>query len=67
MAMAAAAASGGPGWTDILTAIGTVGAVIAAVGIALWTEWRSGGRLKAEHERSDRLLEGRARSWEDAA
>ena len=50
------AAAGGPGWTDILTAIGTVGAVIAAVGIALWTEWRSGRRIKAEQERSARQL-----------
>ena len=52
-----AAAASGPGWTDILTAIGTVGAVVAAVGIALWTEYRSGRRLAAEHERSDRQLE----------
>lgn len=49
-------APGGPSWTDILTAIGTVGAVIAAVGIALWAEWRSGKRLKGEQERSDRQL-----------
>jgi hypothetical protein len=27
--------AGGPNWTDILTAVGTVGAVIVAVGIAL--------------------------------
>jgi hypothetical protein len=52
----AAPTATGPGWTDILTAIGTVGAVVAAVGIALWTEFRSGERIKAEHERSDRLL-----------
>jgi hypothetical protein len=65
MVIAAAPASGGPGWTDILTAIGTVGAVAAAVGIALWSEWRSGKRLKAERERSDRLLaEERQRSRE---
>jgi hypothetical protein len=55
--------AGGPSWTDILTAIGTVGAVIAAVGIALWAEWRSGRRLAAEQARSDRQLEEeRARS-----
>jgi hypothetical protein len=48
--------AGGPSWTDRWTAIGTVAAVIVALGIALWTEWRSGRRLKAEHERSDRLL-----------
>jgi hypothetical protein len=46
----------GPSWTDIMTGFGTVGAVIAAVGIALWAEWRSGKRLKAEQERSDRLI-----------
>jgi len=48
--------AGGPSWTDIVAAFGTVGAVVVAVGIALWTEWRSGRRLKAERERSDRLL-----------
>lgn len=53
---AAAAASAGPGWTDILTAIGTVGAVIVAVGIALWTEYRSDKRIKEERARSDRML-----------
>lgn len=41
-------AAGGPSWTDILTAIGTVGAVIVAVGIALLGEWRSGKRIKEE-------------------
>jgi len=55
-AAAPAVTAGGPGWTDILTAIGTVGAVMAAVGIALWTEWRSDKRIRAEHNRSDRLL-----------
>ena len=46
-----------------MTAFGTVGAVIAAVGIASWTEWRSGKRLKAEQGRSDRQLkEERERS-----
>jgi hypothetical protein len=29
---------------------------MAAVGIALWTEWRSDKRIRAEHKRSDRLL-----------
>jgi hypothetical protein len=36
------APAGGPSWTDIMTAFGTVGAVIVAVGIALWAERRSG-------------------------
>jgi hypothetical protein len=39
-----------------MTTFGTVGAVVAALGIALWTEWRSGKRFKAEQEHSDRLL-----------
>ena len=43
-------------WPDIMTAFGTVGAVVAAVGIALWAERRSDGRLTAERKRSDRLL-----------
>jgi hypothetical protein len=50
------AAAGGPSWTDILTAIGTVGAVIAALGIALYTDWRAGNRIKAEHDRADRQI-----------
>lgn len=50
-------AASGPSWTDIMTAFGTVGAVVAAVGIALWAEWRSGQRLKEERERSVRLVE----------
>lgn len=52
----AAGPAAGPGWTDILTAIGTVGAVAVAVGIALWTERRSDKRITAEHRRSDRLI-----------
>jgi len=48
--------AGGPDWASIMTAFGTVGAVIAAVGIALWAEWRSGRRLADERERSDRQL-----------
>jgi hypothetical protein len=55
--------AGGPSWADIMTAFGTCGAVVAAVSIALWTEWRSGRRLAAEQARSDRQLEEeRARS-----
>lgn len=49
-------AAGGPSLTDILTAIGTVGAVVAAVGIALWTDWRSARRIREEREHSDRQL-----------
>lgn len=54
--IAAAAVVEGPSWTDILTAIGTVGAVAAALGIALWTEHRSDKRVKNERTRSDKLL-----------
>lgn len=52
------AAAGAPSWTDILTAIGTVGAVVVAVGITVCTEWRSGKRVKEERARSDRAIEG---------
>jgi hypothetical protein len=46
-----------------LTAIGTVGAVVVALGIALWADKRADRRINAEHERSDRLLrEERERS-----
>lgn len=39
-----------------MTAIGTVGAVIVAVGIALWSERRSDKRLKEERARNDWTL-----------
>ena len=42
--------AGGPSWTDILTAIGTVGAVIVALGIALYTDRRADKRIKAERQ-----------------
>jgi hypothetical protein len=64
--MAIAAAAGGPGWTDIMTAFGTVGATVGAfvaVVVALRSERRADARIKAEHERADRLLaEERERS-----
>ena len=44
--------AGGPTWTDILTAIGTVGAVIAAVGIALWSNWRTRKQLAEDRRRA---------------
>jgi hypothetical protein len=44
--------AGGPNWTDILTAIGTVGAVIAAVGIALWSNWRTQKQLAEDRRRA---------------
>ena len=52
----ATGAAGGPGVIDILTAIGTVGAVVAAVGIALWTDWRAGRRIRDEREHSEKVL-----------
>ena len=64
--MTVVAAPGGPGWTDILTAIGTVGAVIAAVGIALWTQWRwagsslSSGSMRRRRSRMSARMAGRS-------
>ncbi len=52
MAIAVAAMVGDPGWTDILTAVGTVGAVVAAVGIALWSDWRTRTQLADERRRA---------------
>jgi hypothetical protein len=56
MVIAAAAVPGGTSWTDVLTAVGTVGAVIVAVAIALFADYRSGERIKEERGRSDRVL-----------
>jgi hypothetical protein len=56
MVVAEAATGGGPNWTDVLTAVGTVSAAVVAVGIALWTEYRSGERLKGERARSEQQL-----------
>jgi hypothetical protein len=59
----AQATAGGPRWTDKWTAYGTVGAVVVALGIALFTDWRAGRRIKDERDRSARLLrEERERS-----
>lgn len=55
------AAAGGPSWTDIMTAFGTVGAVVVAVGIALWGARRSDRQAAKERERTDtRLADQRA-------
>jgi len=45
-----------PDWTSFVTAIGTVVVAAVAVSVALFAEWRTGKRLRAEHERSDKLL-----------
>src|SRR5262249_52370744 len=45
-----------PDWPSIVTAIGTVAVAVVAVGVALFTEWRIGKRLRAERERSDKQL-----------
>ena len=56
--MAIAEAAGGAlSWTDILTAIGMVGAVLVAVGIALWTDFQSGRRIKEERAHGRAQLE----------
>lgn len=39
-----------------MTAFGTVGAVVAAVGIAIWGEWRTNKRIERERVRSDKIL-----------
>src|SRR4029077_2673102 len=54
--MVIAAATEGPNWTDIMTAFGTVGAVVTAVGIALWTEWQSSRRIRAERRHATAIL-----------
>lgn len=48
--------SGGPDWASIMTAFGTVGAVAAALGIAISSERRTDTRLTAQREHSDRQL-----------
>jgi hypothetical protein len=58
-------AAGGPSWTDVLTAIGTVGAVVVALGIALYADWRAGKRIKDEHQRADGLLTEQRQQAED--
>jgi hypothetical protein len=56
-------AAAGPDWATVMTAFGTVGAVIAALFIAFWADSRAGKRLDAERDRSDeRLREERERS-----
>ena len=45
-----------PGWTDWLTAIGTVAVAIAAVGVALFAERRAGVRVAAERENAANVL-----------
>lgn len=46
--LAQAAAHSGTHWANIFTAIGTVGAVVVSLGIALMTEWR---RSESEKQR----------------
>jgi hypothetical protein len=41
---------------NALTAIGTVAVAVAAVGIAIWGERRTDGRIKDERKRSDELI-----------
>lgn len=46
----------GPDWATIMTAFGTVGAVIAAVGIAIWSGRTTNTRVAAERTEADRRL-----------
>jgi hypothetical protein len=48
--------SAGPSWTDIMTAFGTVGAVVAALSIAVWSDVRTGQRLRMERQAADERL-----------
>jgi hypothetical protein len=43
-------------WTNVVTAIGTVATALAAVGIALWSEWRTSRRIASEREHSNKIL-----------
>lgn len=45
-----------PGFTDWMTAVGTVAVAVAAVGVAFVAEWRAGVRVRAERTRSDKVL-----------
>jgi hypothetical protein len=40
-----------PSWTDIMTAVGTVAAAAAAVGIAGWSHWQAVKERARSHER----------------
>jgi hypothetical protein len=45
-----------PGVTDWLTAIGTVAVAVAAVGVALFAEWRANKRVRAERAHAAKVL-----------
>ena len=51
--------AGAPAWADIMTAFGTVGAVIAAVGIALWSN-RHARKVREEEREREQLAEAYA-------
>lgn len=59
MILIAAPAAGGPSWTDIMTAFGTVGAAAAAVGIAGWSH-RQALRERARSHKQEQLTEAYA-------
>jgi len=46
----------GPDWATTMTAFGTVGAVIAAVGIAIWSARSTNARIATERVEADRRL-----------
>jgi hypothetical protein len=45
-----------PDWTSVMTAIGTVAVAISAVGIAIWSDRRTGNRLVDQIQHSDQRL-----------
>jgi hypothetical protein len=45
-----------PDWATIMTAFGTVGAVIGAVGIAIWSARSTNARIATERVEADRRL-----------
>jgi hypothetical protein len=49
-------AAGTPLWPSEWTGVGTVAVAVAAVAVALFTEWRANARVRDEHTRSEQLL-----------
>lgn len=52
----AAAAASDIHWAGIFTSVGTVGAVIVAVGIAVWSDRKTSSRLQDERDAADNRL-----------
>ncbi|MGP8001138.1 MAG: hypothetical protein ACLPKI_28020 [Streptosporangiaceae bacterium] len=45
----------GPDWATVMTAFGTVGAVIAAVGIAIWSSLATKSQLRKQRDEAQKL------------